>query len=283
METTHDIKELEEIARQLRVQTLKVIHHAGSGHPGGSLSATDMITALYFSRLNHKPDEPTWKSRDRFVLSKGHCCPILYCTLARQGYFADDELWKLRQFSALLQGHPHPKIPGIETAAGSLGQGCNVALGMALAVKIDAKQEGMDKDHTPKVYCMVGDGESQEGSLWEAIMAAKQFHADNFVLIIDNNQVQQTGKVTEIMDIGPLADKLKAFGWEYAEIDGNDMAQVMNALTAADNQTGPFCIISHTLKGKGVSFMELNKEFHGRSPTDEELQKALVELGEVSA
>lgn len=274
MQKTKDIAELKEIARQLRISDLKTIYKAGSGHPGGSLSMAEIITALYFYKMNHNPKEPHWNERDRLILSKGHACPILYCALAKCGYFAENELWKLRKMGSMLQGHPdRNKTPGIETCTGSLGQGINVAVGIALAGKLDSRKY--------KTYCIVGDGECQEGSVWEAIMAAPNLKLSNIVLIVDNNQVQQCGFVNDIMKVNPMTDKLKAFSWDVVEIDGNSMEEVVKALDKADKQTKPFAIVANTKKGKGVSFMELNPDFHGRAPNEDELKKALVELGEM--
>jgi len=276
MKKIESIEELEGKARELRITTLKMIHAAGSGHPGGSLSAADLLTAIYYRFMRFKADQPNWPERDRLILSKGHCCPILYAILADQGYFEKEKLMTLRKMGSILQGHPdRNKTPGIEVSSGSLGQGLSVAAGMALAGKIDKKPY--------KTYCMLGDGEFQEGSNYEALMAAAHFRIPNLVAILDYNQIQQCGMVKDIMHIDPVGEKVKAFGWKVYEIDGHDMGEIVMTLEKAQKDTQPVFIVAHTVKGKGVSFMELNKDFHGRAPSDAELHAALQELGTVTS
>ena len=244
---------------------------AGSGHPGGSLSATDLITALYFAVLRHDPKNPTWSKRDRFHMSKGHCCPLWYAALAESGYFSRDKLWTLRQLGSILQGHPDRRTPGVDVASGSLGQGLSVALGMSLAAKIDREDY--------RVYVLLGDGEIQEGNIWEAAMASAHYRCDNICAILDHNGFQIDGRVKDIMDLEPLVAKWKAFGWYTIEIDGHNMKEILSAYEKAKKIKGkPTIIIAHTTKGKGVSFMENVCDFHGRVPTKEEAEKALKEL-----
>ena len=244
---------------------------AGSGHPGGSLSAADLITALYFSVLRHDPKNPSWPDRDRFHMSKGHCCPLWYAVLAESGYFPEKELWTLRQLGSILQGHPDRRTPGVDVASGSLGQGLSVALGISLAAKIDKKDY--------RVYCLLGDGEIQEGNVWEAAMACAHFKCDNLCAILDYNGFQIDGKVCEIIDLEPLISKWQAFGWHAIEIDGHNMEEILAAYKEAKTiKNKPTMIIAHTVKGKGVSFMENVCDFHGRAPTKEEAEKALKEL-----
>ncbi len=265
------IKQLKKIANEIRKESLIMIYRAKSGHPGGSLSEADILAALYFYKLRIDPKKPDWPDRDRFVLSKGHACPAYYATLAKKGFFDKKVLESYRKINGLLQGHPELKIPGVDHAGGSLGQGLPVANGIALAGKLDKKNY--------KVYVLIGDGEAQEGVVWEASMSAAFYKLDNLVYILDKNQVQQTGKTTEVMDIGNVAEKWKSFGFNTIEINGHDIEQIVNALDKADKVKGkPTMIIANTIKGKGVSFMELNHKFHGKAPTDEEFKKAMEEL-----
>jgi len=265
------IKELEEKARKIRRLIVQMIAKAGSGHPGGSLSATDLITALYFSVLRHNPKKPQDPERDRFHMSKGHCCPLWYAVLAENGYFPEEKLWTLRQLGSMLQGHPDRRTPGVDVASGSLGQGLSVALGMSLAGRMDKKDY--------RVYCLVGDGESQEGNIWEAAMAAGHYKCDNLCAMLDHNGFQIDGKTCEVMNLEPVAEKWRAFGWHTIEINGHDMRQVLSAYEEARNTKGkPSIIIAKTVKGKGVSFMENVCDFHGRAPTKEETEQALKEL-----
>lgn len=266
-----EIKLLEEKAKHIRRLVIKMLAQAGSGHPGGSLSAADLITCLYFKVLRHNPKEPHWPERDRFHLSKGHCCPSLYAALSEAGYFPDEHLWTLRRLGSILQGHPDRRVPGVEVASGSLGQGLSVALGMSLAAKIDKRDY--------RVYCLMGDGEIQEGNIWEAAMAASHYQRDNLCAILDYNGFQIDGCTREIMDLEPIVDKWRAFGWHTIEINGHNIREILDAFEEAKMiKDKPAIIIAHTVKGKGVSFMEGVLEFHGRAPTKEEAAKALKEL-----
>jgi transketolase len=275
---TQLVKRLEDEARKLRVTDIKMLEKAGSGHPGGTLSAADVIAALYLHKMRIRPEEPSWPDRDRFVLSKGHCIPIVYAALARVGFFPEDDLWTLRKFGSPLQGHPDRiRCPGIEAATGSLGQGLSMAVGMAFAGKLDAASW--------RVYCMVGDGESQAGQLWEAVMLGGKHGLSNLCAILDKNQVQQSDKVVNILDIDPVAAKWRDFSWHVIEIDGHDMSQVLDALDEAETVDGrATVIVSHTIKGKGVSWMELNPDWHGKAPNAEQAAIAIDELeGRISA
>jgi len=266
------VERLTGIARELRIADLETIAEAGSGHPGGTLSAADMIAALFFHKLRLRPQEPLWPQRDRFVLSKGHCIPVVYVAMAKLGYFPEEQLKTLRDLGSPLQGHPdRTRLPGIEASTGSLGQGLSIAVGMAMAGKLD----GADW----RVYCMMGDGESQAGQIWEAAMLAGRRDLDNLCGILDYNQVQQTGKVSERLDIEPVVAKWRSFNWHVREIDGHDIAEVLDALDEAEVvHDRPTLIVSHTVKGKGVSFMELNSSWHGKAPDAERLEAALAEL-----
>ncbi|MDD5254627.1 MAG: transketolase [Candidatus Omnitrophica bacterium] len=266
-----EIRELQEKAKQIRRLIVQMLAEAGSGHPGGSLSSADLITALFFSVLRHNPKEPSWPQRDRFHMSKGHCCPLWYAVLAESGYFPLERLLTLRKMGSMLQGHPDRRTPGVEVASGSLGQGLSVALGMSLAARIDKLDY--------RVYVLLGDGESQEGNVWEAAMAASHYACDNLCAIIDYNGFQIDGRTCDVMNLEPLAQKWQAFGWHTIEIDGHDMQQIVEAYKEAQGIKGkPSVIIARTIKGKGVSFMENVVDFHGRAPTKEEAQKALQEL-----
>lgn len=266
------IAELQQIAKKLRRHVIIMIATAGSGHPGGSLSAADIITVLYFKVLRHDPKNPDWRDRDRFVLSKGHAAPILYAALAERGYFPVDELISLRKLDSRLQGHPDQTLtPGVEMSSGALGQGLSFGIGIALAGKLDSRNY--------RVYVLLGDGECDEGQVWEAAAAAAHFKVDNLVAIVDRNQQQLDGYCRDIMNLEPLADKWCAFGWEVLEIDGHNFQQILTAFDKAQEvKDKPTVIIAHTIKGKGVSFMENNVEFHGKAPTPEETEKALKEL-----
>ncbi len=269
--TATQIKDLENKAKQIRRLIIQMLAKAGSGHPGGSLSATDLVTALYFAVLRYKSNEPSWPERDRFHMSKGHCCPLWYAVLAQAGYFPEEKLFTLRQLGSMLQGHPDRRTPGVEAASGSLGQGLSVALGMSLAAKIDKKDY--------RVYVLLGDGETQEGNIWEAAMASSHYKCDNLCAMLDYNGLQIDGKVKDIMALEPLNAKWQAFGWHVIEIDGHSMGQILSAYEEAKTVKGkPSIIIAHTIKGKGVSFMENVLDFHGRAPTKEEAEKALKEL-----
>lgn len=267
------IEGLQEKARQIRIHILKMLTNAGSGHTGGSLSAVEVITALYFHKMRVRPQEPNWDDRDRFVLSKGHAAPALYAAMALADYFPIAELMTLRQIDSRLQGHPDMRaLPGVDFSTGSLGQGLSVANGMALAARLDQKDL--------RVYVLMGDGEIQEGQIWEAAMAASHYKIDNLCGILDFNKLQIDGKVLEVMSILPVAEKWTSFGWEVMEVDGHDFSQILPALDRAEEVKGkPSLIIAHTVKGKGVSFMENQAKYHGVSPTTEELERALKELG----
>lgn len=272
-DSKEEIKRLETIAREVRALIVKMLTRAGSGHPGGSLSSTDLLTALFFSALRHDPKNPQWPDRDRFHMSKGHCCPLWYAVLATSGYFPVEKLWTLRTLGSILQGHPDRRAPGVDVASGSLGQGLSVSVGMALAGKLDKKDY--------RVYCLLGDGEIQEGNVWEAAMAAAHYKCDNLCAMLDYNGYQIDGRTSEVMNLEPIVDKWKAFGWRTIEINGHDMQEILSAFAKAKEVRGrPVIIIAHTIKGKGVSFMENVVDFHGRSPTKEEELKALKELGE---
>jgi transketolase len=273
-----EIKRLQEKAKNIRRMIIQMLAKAGSGHPGGSLSATDIITCLYFGKLasgepifKHNPKEPSWPDRDRFHLSKGHCCPLWYAVLAECGYFPKEEIYNLRRLGSILQGHPDRRTPGVDVASGSLGQGLSVALGMSLAAKIDKKNY--------RVYVLLGDGEIQEGNIWEAAMASSHYRCDNLTAIVDYNHYQIDGRVEDIMNLEPLTEKWRAFGWYVLEIDGHNFSQILNAYnTVVQIREKPQVIIAHTIKGKGVSFMENVVDFHGRAPTKEEAERALKEL-----
>lgn len=267
-----DIASLKEKAKTLRIEILKMLTEAGSGHTGGSLSAADIVTALYFYKMRHNPADPKWRERDRFVLSKGHAAPVLYGALALSGYFDKQLLKTLRKIGSPLQGHPcSRKLPGIEISTGSLGQGLSIADGMALGLKIDGLSS--------RVYCMLGDGEIQEGQVWEAAMTAAHFKLDNLCAIIDNNGLQIDGHCHEVMYIEPIVKKWEAFGWHVIDINGHDMEAVVRALDEAETiKDKPSMIVARTIKGKGVSFFEGKVEYHGMAPTPEELEKALKEL-----
>ena len=266
-------KELEEVARKVRIHIVKSTNEAGSGHPGGSLSATDILTALYFEIMNHNPDEPDWPKRDRFVLSKGHAAPALYGVLAEAGYFPVEELMTLRKLGSRLQGHPDMrKTPGVDASTGSLGQGLSIAAGMALAAKIDRESY--------KVYCICGDGEVQSGQIWEAAMFSSQNKLDNLIVFLDRNNLQIDGSTKDVMSIEPIVSKWNSFGWHVLEINGHDMNEIVDAVHKAKEVHGqPTIIISHTVKGKGVPFMEGSLAFHGKAADDEQLNIALEALG----
>jgi len=266
------VKQLEEEARQLRIEDIKMLVEAGSGHPGGTLSMAEVIAALYLHKLRLKPDEPDWQDRDRFILSKGHTIPIVYAALARIGMIPTEWLSTLRKFGSPLQGHPdRQRCPGVEANTGSLGQGLSIAVGLAVAAKHDGSPW--------TTYCMMGDGETQSGQIWEAAMLAGRLGLGNLVGILDNNQVQQSLPVKQILDIDPIAKKYVDFNWHVVEIDGHDMTQVLDALGEADTVTDrAVLILSHTVKGKGVSWMELNPDWHGKAPSKEEGDIAIAEL-----
>ncbi len=268
------VNNLKNKAKEVRLELLKMIHTAQSGHPGGSLSATDFMTALYFNELNLRPKEPMWTERDRFVLSKGHVCPVLYTCLGMRGYFDMAELATLRKEGSILQGHPDMKrCPGVDISTGSLGQGISVAVGMAIAGKRD------EKDY--RVFTLLGDGETNEGQVWEAAACASKYQLDNLVVIVDNNNLQNDGECDTIMPTLDLAKKFDAFGFETFNIDGHDMQQILDAFEKAKVKNGkPKCIVGKTVKGKGVSFMENVVSWHGIAPNDEEYKKAVQDIKE---
>ena len=268
-----DHKGLNEIASVIRKEIVTMIHKAKSGHPGGSLSAVEILTALYFDEMNINPANPKMEDRDRFVLSKGHAAPALYATLAERGYFEKGELEGFRKYKSMLQGHPDMnKVPGVEMSTGSLGQGFSVACGMAMASKLD--------DALWNVYVLLGDGEIQEGIVWEAAMSAAHYKLDNFIAILDYNGLQIDGETSKVMNINPVENKFKAFGWNVITIDGHDYDQIFAALDIAKSTVEkPTMIIAKTIKGKGVSFMENEAKWHGSAPNDLELRQALLDLG----
>ena len=262
-----------EKARMMRRDIVQMIYTAGSGHPGGSLSAADIIASLYFHVMRHRPQEPDWPDRDRFVLSKGHAAPALYAALAESGYFPVEELLNLRKIGHMLQGHPSMKsTPGVDMSTGSLGQGLSAAIGMALAGRMDGK------DYT--VYAMLGDGEIEEGQIWEAAMFAAHYKVDNLVAFLDKNGLQIDGPTDSVISSEPLADKWIAFGWHVIEIDGHDIPRILDAVEEAKAvREKPVMIIASTTKGKGVSFMENVVGFHGKAPNEEQYRQAMDEIG----
>ena len=265
-------EEMEAMAKKLRRHIITMTGKAGSGHPGGSLSAVEIVTALYFRLLRHKPSDPQWTDRDRFILSKGHAAPLLYAALAECGYLPIDELITLRQLDSRLQGHTDRTVtPGVEMSAGALGQGLSFAIGVALAGRLNSQKY--------RVYVLLGDGECDEGQVWEGAMAAAHFKVDNLVAIVDNNGLQIDGWNRDVMNLDPFNQKWQAFGWHVIEVDGHDLAQLTGAFNQAKLVKGqPTVIIAHTIKGKGVSFMENNVDFHGKAPTAAEVAIALKEL-----
>ena len=269
---TRDMGLLREHAKELRREIVKMLTEAGSGHTGGSLSAADIVAALYFYKMRHRPEEPEWGERDRFVLSKGHAAPVLYAALALSGYFDRELLKTLRRIDSPLQGHPSSKmLKGVEISTGSLGQGLSIANGMAMGLRMN----GLDS----RVYCLLGDGELQEGQVWEAAMTAVHYGIDNLCAIVDNNGLQIDGFCCDVMKIEPITEKWKAFGWHVMDIDGHAMEQIVDALDEAARVKGrPSVIVARTVKGKGVSFFEGKAEYHGVAPTKEERDRALEEL-----
>ncbi len=262
----------EDIANNIRINIIKSVSSAKSGHPGGSLSIADIMTVLYFEKMNIDPTNPKFEDRDRFVLSKGHAAPALYATLAERGYYSKDDLLTLRKFGSKLQGHPDmKKVMGIDMSTGSLGQGLSAANGMALAAKLN------NKDY--KVYVVIGDGELQEGQIWEAAMTAAHYKLDNVIAFVDWNGLQIDGSNDEVMTIKPIDEKFKAFGWNVMVIDGHNYDEISDAVDIAKKENGkPTVIIAKTVKGKGVSFMENNVSWHGTAPNAEQTEKALIEL-----
>ncbi|MEG6523071.1 transketolase [Desulfotomaculum sp. 1211_IL3151] len=266
------IRDLQQRAKAMRRHIITMLGEAGSGHPGGSLSAADIVSVLYFDTMKLDPEKPDWPERDRFVLSKGHAAPVLYAALAEKGFFPKEELMTLRKLGSRLQGHPDmKKLPGVEMSTGSLGQGLSTAIGMALGLRLGGGQQ--------RVYALLGDGEVQEGQIWEAAMAASHFKLDNLTAFLDYNNLQIDGPVDVVMDVAPLNDKWRSFGWHILQIDGHDMAQILQALKEAQATKGkPTMIIAKTIKGKGVSFMENQVGWHGNAPKPEQVEQALQEL-----
>ncbi|MGQ9780027.1 MAG: transketolase [Bacillota bacterium] len=271
--TEQELAVLAERARQIRGHIIRMLAAAGSGHPGGSLSAVEILTLLYFRRMRYDPQNPKWPDRDRFVLSKGHAAPVLYATLAEAGFFPVEILTTLRRFGSILQGHPDmKKTPGVEMSTGSLGQGLSAANGMALAGKLDKKDY--------RIYVLIGDGEIEEGQIWEAAMTAVHYKLDNLTAFLDYNHLQIDGRIEEVKSNTDPAARFRAFGWHVLEVDGHDFAALERAVDEAQATKGkPTMIVAHTVKGKGVSFMENQVGWHGTAPKPEEAQKALAELG----
>lgn len=265
-------EEMKAVAKKLRRNIVSMIGTAGSGHPGGSLSAVEIVTSLFFNVMRHKPGQPCWQDRDRFILSKGHAAPLLYATLAECGYFPQEELSTLRKLGSRLQGHTDCRLtPGVEVTAGALGQGLSIAIGIALAGRLDEKEY--------RVYALLGDGECNEGQVWEAAMSAAHFKVDNLVAIVDRNGLQLDGWSNEIMNMEPFVAKWKAFGWHIQEVNGHDITELLDAFEKSKSIKGkPSVIIAHTIKGKGVSFMENQVSFHGKAPNAEQVENALKEL-----
>ncbi|MBN2049243.1 MAG: transketolase [Spirochaetales bacterium] len=265
---------LENKAREVRIEIVKMIYASQSGHPGGALSAADMVTALYFDIMNLRPEEPRWPARDRFVISKGHACPVVYACLAMRGFFPMEALGTLRRFESILQGHPDMrKTPGLDMTTGSLGQGLSMGLGIAM--------EGNMLGASYKVFVLLGDGEIQEGQVWEAAASASARHLGNLIALVDNNHLQMDGHTDKILPMASIEEKFRAFGWEVLSINGHDMREVLLALELARGTTRskPVCIVADTVKGKGVSFMEDLREWHGMAPDSGQLKRALEELG----
>ena len=271
-EKIKDIDELEKIAKKVRQGIIEAVYSNQSGHPGGSLSIADILTVLYFSEMNINPEEPKDENRDKLVLSKGHCAPALYSVLACRGYFDFEELKTFRNIESRLQGHPDMKhIPGIDMSTGSLGQGLSEANGMAIAEKLDKKEN--------RIYCILGDGEIEEGQIWEAAMAGSKYKLDNLCVIVDNNNLQIDGTIEEVMSSYPIDEKFKSFGFQIINIDGHNIKEIIDAFDVAKNIKGkPTCIIAKTVKGKGVSFMENQVGWHGKAPNDEQYRIAMEEL-----
>lgn len=266
-----DISKLQKEAKVLRKDILSMLAEAGSGHTGGSLSCVEIILTLYSYKLRFDPKNPGWEGRDKFVLSKGHGCPTLYAVLAHVGFFPKERLKTLRKLGTLLQGHPQMGLPGLEASTGSLGQGLSIANGMALAARLDKKDTS--------VYCLLGDGETNEGQVWEAAMTAAHYKLDNLCAIVDYNKLQIDGFLCDVKDVLSMEEKWQAFGWRSIEVDGHDFTQIMNGLDEANGTKGrPTIILCHTVKGKGVSFIENKAEWHGIAPKPEELKRALKEL-----
>jgi transketolase len=273
LESINGTKELEKVANKIRIECLKSIYEAKSGHPGGSFSSAEIMSVLFFNQMRIHEDEPLWPLRDRFVLSKGHVAPVLYTTLALRGFFPVEELKTLRKLNSRLLGHPaYKKLPGVDMTSGSLGQGLSIGLGMRLAAEL--------KGEDFKVFVLLGDGEVQEGQIWEAAMAASHFKIKNLIAILDYNRVQLDGTVSEIMEVAPIDEKWASFGWKVVHADGHNVKDLLRALDEANEiaKSGPVVIIANTVKGKGVSFMENNAAWHGASPNELQMKQAVEEL-----
>ena len=271
MENAQEVVRLKEVARNTRKLILESLAEAGSGHPGGSLSAVELLVALYFHVMRHDPKDPSWPERDRFFLSKGHAAPLLYAILAQAGYFPVEELMTLRKLGSRLQGHPYMGVPGVEAPAGSEGIGLSLGVGVSLAAKLDRR--------TSRTYVLMGDGEQQEGQVWEAAMTASKYRLDNLTAIIDRNGIQQDGLTEQIMPLEPLAAKWRAFNWNVIEVDGYDFSQLLDGFDlAANTRNRPTVVVAHTVKGKGISFMEWSPHYHGTPPSKDNLSDVLSEL-----
>lgn len=270
-----ELKQLKRIATQVRKHIIDEVYSASSGHPGGSLSCTDILTVLYFHEMRVDPKNPDWSDRDRFVLSKGHCAPALYAVLAERGFFPVEDLVSFRSADSYLEGHPSMRyVKGVDMSTGSLGQGISAATGMAIAGKLDKKDY--------RVYSILGDGELQEGQVWEALMSAAHYKLDNLTAFLDYNGLQIDGKIVDVMSPEPIVDKFKAFGWNVIEIDGHDHEQIINAIEQAKKTKGmPTMVVAHTVKGKGVSFMENQAGWHGTAPNKEQRDQAIAELDKI--
>jgi len=269
-DVTHD--QLVSLTARMRMDIVSMIAEAGSGHPGGSLSSVEILTALYYHIMRHDPENPAWPQRDKLILSKAHACPVLYVVLAHCGYFPREELWTYRKINSRIQGHSHIMTPGVEMSGGSLGQGLSFGLGAALAAQLDESDS--------QIYVLLGDGECDEGQIWEAAMAASHYKVDNLTAIIDRNGIQNDRWTKEVMNLEPLAEKWVSFGWNVIETDGHDINSVTEAIKSTGSVKGkPSLVLANTVKGKGVSFMENNPEFHGKAPNKEQLEQALKELG----
>ena len=267
-----DNKKLEEMTKKVRLGIIEAVYNNQSGHPGGSLSIADIMTVLYFNEMNIDNENPKWEDRDRLILSKGHCSPALYSALANRGYFPVEDLKTFRNINSYLQGHPDMKhIPGVDMTTGSLGQGLSAANGMAISAKLDNKNY--------RVYCILGDGEIEEGQIWEAAMASNKYKLDNLCVIVDNNNLQIDGTIEEVMNSNPIDEKFKSFGFQIIKIDGHDIEEIKKAFEVARNVKGkPTCIIAKTIKGKGVSFMENQVGWHGKAPNKEQYEEAKKEI-----
>ncbi len=268
---TQHLQFLEKTAQKIRIKVVEMITQAGSGHPAGSLGMADIFTTLYFSILRHDPLKPKWNERDYLILSNGHICPVLYASLSKAGYFPESELTSLRQTGSPLQGHPVlGSAPGVENTSGPLGQGLSQACGLALALKMDKKSN--------HIYCLLSDGEQQEGQTWEAYQLTNKYQLDNLTAIVDRNHIQIEGSTEEIMPLDDLKSKLKSFGWKTYQIDGHDFTQIIKIFKKAKNDQQPSIIIANTTPGKGVSFMENKNEWHGKAPNAKQAQQAIEEL-----